>query len=38
MKVIDKWDFFTIADKIQPDAFNVVDYLEPEGKKDIQYS
>jgi len=33
MKVVDKWDFNNIADKIQPDAFNVVDYLEPEGEK-----
>lgn len=33
MKVIDQWDFNNIADKIQPDAFNVVDYLEPEGDK-----
>ncbi len=33
MKVIDQWDFNNIADKIQPDAFNVVDYLEPEGEK-----
>jgi hypothetical protein len=33
MKVIDQWDFNTIADKIQPDAFNVIDYLEPEGEK-----
>ena len=33
MKVIDNWDFNNIADKIQPDAFNVVDYLEPEGDK-----
>jgi hypothetical protein len=33
MKVVDNWDFFNIADKIQPDAFNVVDYLEPEGEK-----
>lgn len=33
MKVIDQWDFNNIPDKIQPDAFNVVDYLEPEGEK-----
>jgi len=33
MKVIDAWDFNNIADKIQPDAFNVIDYLEPEGEK-----
>ena len=33
MKVIDRWDFNNIADKIQPDAFNVIDYLEPEGEK-----
>lgn len=33
MKVIDQWDFYNIADKIQPDAFNVIDYLEPEGDK-----
>ncbi|MCK9229245.1 MAG: bifunctional DNA primase/polymerase [Syntrophales bacterium] len=33
MKVIDNWDFHNIADKIQPDALNVVDYLEPEGEK-----
>lgn len=33
MKVIDNWDFNNIADKIQPDAFNVIDYLEPEGEK-----
>jgi hypothetical protein len=33
MKVIDQWDFNNIADKIQPDAFNVIDYLEPEGEK-----
>jgi len=33
MKVVDKWDFNTLADKIQPDGFNVVDYLEPEGDK-----
>jgi len=33
MKVIDQWDFTSIADKIQPDAFNIVDYLEPEGDK-----
>ena len=35
MKVIDNWDFNNIADKIQPDALNVVDYLEPEGEKPI---
>lgn len=33
MKVVEEWDFFNIADKIQPDAFNVIDYLEPEGEK-----
>lgn len=33
MKVIDAWDFNNIPDKVQPDAFNVVDYLEPEGDK-----
>jgi len=33
MKVVDGWDFNTITDKIQPDAFNVVDYLEPDGDK-----
>jgi hypothetical protein len=33
MKVVDEWDFNNIADKIQPDAFNVIDYLEPEGDK-----
>ncbi len=33
MKVVDQWDFNNIADKIQPDAFNVIDYLEPEGEK-----
>ena len=33
MKVVDQWDFNSIADKIQPDALNVVDYLEPEGEK-----
>lgn len=33
MKVIDQWDFNNIPDKIQPDAFNVIDYLEPEGDK-----
>jgi hypothetical protein len=33
MKVVDQWDFSNIADKIQPDSFNVVDYLEPEGEK-----
>jgi hypothetical protein len=33
MKVVDQWDFSNIADKIHPDAFNVVDYLEPEGDK-----
>jgi hypothetical protein len=33
MKVVDKWSFNNIADKIQPDAFNVIDYLEPEGEK-----
>jgi hypothetical protein len=33
MKVIDHWDFNNIPDKIQPDAFNVVDYLEPEGDR-----
>ena len=33
MKVVDQWDFYNIADKIQPDAFNVIDYLEPEGEK-----
>lgn len=33
MKVVDNWDFYNIADKIQPDAFNVIDYLEPEGEK-----
>jgi hypothetical protein len=33
MKVVDHWDFFNIADKVQPDAFNVIDYLEPEGEK-----
>jgi len=33
IKVVDGWDFHNIPDKIQPDAFNVVDYLEPEGDK-----
>ncbi len=33
MKVVDNWDFYNIADKVQPDAFNVIDYLEPEGEK-----
>lgn len=33
MKVVDGWDFYNIPDKIQPDAFNVIDYLEPEGEK-----
>jgi hypothetical protein len=33
MKVVDGWDFNSITDKIQPDAFNVVDYLEPDGDK-----
>jgi len=33
MRVIDGWDFHNIPDKIQPDALNVVDYLEPEGDK-----
>ena len=33
MRVVDQWDFYNIADKIQPDAFNVIDYLEPEGEK-----
>ena len=33
MKVIDSWDFGSIPDKVQPDAFNVVDYLEPDGDK-----
>ena len=33
MKVVDQWDFNNICDKIQPDAFNVIDYLEPEGDK-----
>lgn len=33
MKAIAQWDFNNIADKIQPDAFNVIDYLEPEGEK-----
>lgn len=33
MKVIDNWDFNNISDKVQPDAFNVIDYLEPEGDR-----
>lgn len=33
MRVIDNWDFNNIADKIQPDAFNVIDCLEPQGEK-----
>ncbi len=33
MKVADRWDFNNIADKVQPDAFNVVDYLEPDGER-----
>jgi hypothetical protein len=33
MKVVDNWDFHNIADKVQADAFNVIDYLEPEGEK-----
>jgi hypothetical protein len=27
------WDYKTIADKIFPDALNIIDYLEPEGEK-----
>jgi len=33
MKVVDSWDFNNISDKVQPDAFNVIDYLEPEGDR-----
>jgi len=33
MKVIDNWDFNNISDKIQPDAFNVIDYLEPDSDR-----
>lgn len=33
MRVVDNWDFNNIADKVQPDAFNVIDYLEPEGDR-----
>jgi len=33
MKVVDKWEFNNISDKIQPNALNVIDYLEPEGEK-----
>lgn len=33
MKVIENWDFNSIADKIQADALNVVDYLEPEADR-----
>lgn len=33
MKVIEGWDFNNIADKIQPDALNCIDYLEPEGER-----
>ena len=31
MTVIDEWSFMNIADKIQPDALNVVDYLQAPG-------
>lgn len=33
MKVIDGWDFNNVADKIQPNALNAIDYLEPEADK-----
>lgn len=33
MKVVDDWDFNNIADKIQPDALNCIDYLEPDADK-----
>jgi len=33
MHVVDNWDFNNIADKIQPDALNCIDYLEPEGER-----
>jgi len=33
MHVVDNWDFNNVADKIQPDALNCIDYLEPEGEK-----
>lgn len=33
MRVVDNWDFNNVPDKIQPDALNVIDYLEPEGDR-----
>lgn len=33
MKVVENWDFRNVADKIAPDALNIVDYLEPEGDR-----
>ncbi|MEN6320627.1 MAG: bifunctional DNA primase/polymerase [Syntrophaceae bacterium] len=35
MKVVpdDRWDYNNIADRIYPDAVNVIDYLEPDGDK-----
>lgn len=33
LKVVDGWDFNNVADKIQPNALNCVDYLEPEADR-----